>query len=248
MSIIRPLCLLLTLVGALAAAAQEPQADPKARALLREAYERRYRWDAAFPGFAGKILVAHSGMERSGTIHVTAEGNVELALTDADATRTGIRSATKWAQEAVRTWITPLQPSSFARGDGKHPVTFGKLDYHPAGRSILLHDERHTSYRVRDGQLWQIEREESARGENPGQVLLEFLDFARTEEGLMLPRTITITRFEGGGGRLRQSTTLADTYQRLGNYYVPYMRREVVATDGGTETHWLRLTDLKFLQ
>jgi hypothetical protein len=238
------MCLLLTLVGALAATAQEPQADPKARALLREAYERRYRWDAAFPGFAGKILMAHSGMERSGTIRVTANGQVEVTLGGVGATETGAGGAEKWAREALRTLVTPLQATSFEQGDGRHPVTFGRPDNHPAGRSILLHDASHTAYRVRDGQIWRIEREEGLPGEKPERVTLEFLDFARTEDGLLLPRSLTIARFEGDG-RLHQATTVADTYQRLGSYYVPYLRREVVATDGGTETHWLRLTDLK---
>lgn len=237
MNMLRTFVLLLTLVSALACAAQSPQADPKARALLRDAHERRYRWNAAFPGFAGRITVAYQGMERGGTARVTAAGAADVTLPDA--------RAEKWARETLQTLVFPLRHTAFEAGDGKYPVTFGPADLHSAGRAVRLHDECKTVYRVREGQIWRIEREEGPVGEARDRVTLDFLDFARTEEGLFVPRTFAIAHCEAGTGRLQRTETVADTYQRLGAYYLPFTRREAVAEDGGTETRWLRLTELK---
>lgn len=236
-SMLRTFCLLLILVSAITCSAQEPQADPKARALLREAYERRYRWDAAFPGFAGKISVAYQGMERAGTARVTAASAPEVTLPDT-------RAAT-WARDALRALALPLRHAPFEEGDGKYPVTFGPADTHPSGRALRLHDENNTLYRIRDGQVWRIEREEGPAGDARDRVTLDFLDFARTEEGLLLPRSFTIAHREAGTSRLQRTETISDTYQRVGDYYLPYTRREVVAEDGGAEVRWLRLTELK---
>ncbi|PZV10184.1 MAG: hypothetical protein DCF32_00575 [Leptolyngbya sp.] len=50
-----------------------------ARDLFRAAYENRYTWDAAFPGYTADVTFTHNGQTHSGQVKVSADLKLEVS-------------------------------------------------------------------------------------------------------------------------------------------------------------------------
>ena len=59
------------------------QDDPKARALLRQAFEHTARWQPDFQGFTADLRINVNGKEVSGTVTVKGPREVTVAIPDA---------------------------------------------------------------------------------------------------------------------------------------------------------------------
>jgi hypothetical protein len=216
--------------------AQDQQADPKARDLMREVYEKRQTWGPDFPGFEAKLTVLFKGQEHRGMIRVSKDYNVEVHLAD-DA-------ASRWATEAMASIAGHRRATRFEEADGHYPLTFGPADNHPSGRLVRLNDGMNSTYRVRDGQILQVNR-------NAGPKLRFTIDIVEnllTDEGKYLPRVYTVAYFTSGSGELQRADTFWDSYRKIGKYYLPDSRRQVTAEDGSTQGMLLKLDDVKLLQ
>jgi Protein of unknown function (DUF3386). len=58
------------------------QDDPKARAILRQAFEKTARWQPDFKGFTADLTVNVNGREAKGTVTVKGPGEVTVTLSD----------------------------------------------------------------------------------------------------------------------------------------------------------------------
>ena len=67
--------------------------DPKARELLRQAFEKTARWQKDFKGFTADLTVNVNGKETSGSVMVKSPREVSVQLGEADVQ--------KWAQEQL---------------------------------------------------------------------------------------------------------------------------------------------------
>lgn len=212
--------------------AQERRADPKAVALLRQVYEKRVTWGPDFPGFTAKLTVDHQGEEHQGTVKVGKDRQVELHLPNAEAAR--------WAEEALRS-IVAHRSARFAEGDGRYPLTLGPEDRHPAGRLVHLNDALDSTYRIREGQIRQINRSAGPKQ----RFTIDILETTRTEEGKFLSRVYTVSFFDAASGQLLRADTFWDGYRKVGPYHLPEFRRQVTAGDGRTAWKMLRLDDIQ---
>src|SRR5262249_57645529 len=102
-----------------------------------------------FPGFRGDLEYNHEGKVIKGTVEVSAAGRVKVDLPDA--------AAREWAQRQLKSVIDHRIDNS---ADLDTPCAF--LDdnaQHPLGRAIqVLNDELHSSYRIRDRQIIEVNR------------------------------------------------------------------------------------------
>jgi hypothetical protein len=237
---LRPRLLTLILLGACAAAvtahAQDRQADPRAVAVMREVYQKRYTWSDDFPGFGADLVTQVGGKEAKGSARVGKDYNVTVDLPDAEAA--------KWAEDALASMVAHRRAVKFDTADGGYPLAFGPDDHHPAGRLIRLNDKMNSTYRVRDGQIMQVNR---AAGPKT-RFTIDIAESLTTEDGRYLPRVFTVAYFDSASGAIKQSQLFRDGYRKVAEYYLPELRLEITAQDGGTEIRSLRLENVKLLR
>jgi hypothetical protein len=220
-----------------AALAQTPQPDPKAVALMREVHRNRYGWDESFPGFEGRLTVSYGGEEHKGLARVGKDLGVEVRGVSNEA-------AAKWARESLASIVAHRRTAPFERGDGRYPLTLGPSDEHASGRLIRLNDPMNSTYRVRDGQIMQINR---AAGPNR-RFTIDIVENQRTDGEKVLPRVFTVAYFLSASGELERSETYWEGYRKVGAYYLPEFRRQITAEDSGTNQMSLKLSELKLLE
>lgn len=208
------------------------KADPEAVALLRSAYEKRYAWDSHFPGFEGKLLVQYLGTEYHGTARVTGKYDAAVSLEDA--------KAADWAKDELLSIILHRRYVPFDSSDGRYPLTLGPADHHPSGRLIRLNDGMNSTYRVRDGQIMQVNRSAGPQM----RFTIDIVENIHTDDGRFLPRVFSVSYFKNDGS-LVSAETYRDGYRKVGGYYLPEYRRQIVAKNGATDSTLLQIEDLR---
>lgn len=222
-------------LGAAAGRAEDRKADPRAMELMRSVYEKREGWGPDFPGFRANATVVFNGKESHGKVRVARDYNVSLELGD--------KAAADWAMEALGSVVLHRKAVRFEEADGKYPLTLGELDSHPSGRLVQLNDGMNSTYRVRDGQILQVNRSAGPKM----RFSIDIVENIKTESGKYLPRVFTVSYFRTPGGELERTDTYWDGYKKVGKYYLPEFRREVTAEDGKTQAMQLKLDDLSLL-
>jgi autotransporter translocation and assembly factor TamB len=118
------------------------QDDPKARATLRQAFEKTARWQPDFKGFAADLSINVNGKEAKGTVTVKGPRDVIVTLSDPELQ--------KWAEGQIGMIAVHRGPRSFEESDGKHSLTLGDDTDHPLGPRLMIHgDGMHSFYRVK---------------------------------------------------------------------------------------------------
>ena len=105
------------------------QDDPKARELLKAAFEKTARWQADFKGFQADLRVNVNGKETKGTVIVKGPRDVTVTIDD-EALQT-------WAQGQIGMIATHRGPRNFQESDGKHSLTLGGEEGHPLGQRLI---------------------------------------------------------------------------------------------------------------
>jgi hypothetical protein len=205
-----------------AASAQPAKADPEATRLLREARAARVSW-AGFPGFSADLEYNHNGKVVRGRVEVSAEGKVKVDLPDGEAR--------KWANGQLRSLVAHRMDNS---ADLNTPCAF--LDdnpHHPLGRAIrVLNDELHSSYRIRDRQIIEVNRKMK-----DSRFTITVLHNYVTPEKKYLPASYVVNTWTAGHGKgqgesLTSSTSFHQTWQRVSKFDLP--TTVLVVTAAGT--------------
>jgi hypothetical protein len=131
--------------------------DPAARALVKEAHSRMYKWPAGFLGYRARIMLNDEGRVWTGTVSLVPRKDTTVELPGAEPV------LQEWVRERLWTQGMHLAYAPFEEGDGKYILSFGTDDDppvpHPRGRKVLLTGGRIESwYRIRDGRYTQIGR------------------------------------------------------------------------------------------
>ncbi|MBI4400037.1 MAG: DUF3386 family protein, partial [Nitrospirae bacterium] len=125
--------------------------DPKARALLRQAFEKTARWQPDFKGFTADLRVNGNGKEVQGSLTVKGPKEVTLNLPDPELQ--------KWAENQIAMIAVHRGPRSFEESDGKFALTLGDDLDHPLGPKLFIHgDGMHSFYRIKGDRITQINR------------------------------------------------------------------------------------------
>lgn len=184
--------------------------------LLHAVHQMRETWDERFPGFFAQIRVEQDGRSAEGTVRVSASGEVEVKLSDSQ-----LQAA---AESLVRSIVAHRRPVA-----PNYTPTFAPADPHPQGRAILLNDQNESLYRIANGQIRQVNR---TMGDS--RFTIDILRNTLVEGGRYLPAAFTVTYREGKTGKLQRVQSVADRYERVGQYYLPAERRVVTASQEGT--------------
>ena len=191
----------------------EPAAAGSAAELLNRAREGRAIW-SDFPGFEADLALYAEGREHQGRIVVAADGGVTLQglnLKDDKPIVTALRS---------------LVGHRLGGGESDDRVSFAdEQTDHPLGRLIKLdYDSAMASaYRIKDDVIHEVNRQMDG-----GRFTISVFEVHRNAEGKYLPGYYTVS-FWNKDGSLRSSTTVRETWTRVGKYDLPATHASVAA-------------------
>jgi hypothetical protein len=210
--------------------AKEPaaKADPEATQLLADARAARANWEH-FPGFSADLEVFFDGKVVKGHAVVNAKGKVEVDLANAGAEAWAKRMLASIAGHRMDSGTEAPTPCAFLAEDTGHPL----------GRAIrVVNDEYHSSYRVRDRQITEVNRHMK-----DVRFTIIVLENRRNEEKQFLPACFTVETWDLKTDALRGSETQHQTWHRVGKFDLPATTTVVTATAGKLEARSLKLTN-----
>jgi len=215
--------------------AVDVQDDPKARAMLRQAFENTAKWQTDFKGFSADISVNINGKSVQGTAVVKGPREVTVSLPDADLQ--------KWAEGQIGMIAGHRISRKFEEADGKYALTLEDDAGHPLGPKLLIHgDEMGSSYRIAGGRITQINRKMKHFA-----FTINVEDSAVTKEGKFLTTRYTVYYFSPQDGKLANVESFTDTHTRVGNSDLPSTRRIISYENGETVVRILEFKNHKML-
>ncbi len=220
-------------------AAQQPteqtmKAAPAAYALLKSAHAARETFPQNFAGFTAELTFNDNGRVSKGTVAYADAKGAEMKVEGLS------EEATEWLQNQLNSLLAHRRNGDFAKGDGRHSITFGDDDKSPLGRLVQLNDSMKSSYRVRDNKTVEVTR--TMMGE---RFTITVLDTTPTEGGKFLPRNFVVTYFDAKTGALKRTDMFSDVYARNGKIWMPVSRRIVKAENGQLTTRIIEISNPK---
>ena len=213
----------------LAEGAGKLKEDPAATKLLADARAARANWDH-FPGFTADVEVNVEGKLSRGKVTVSKDGKVDLEMPG---------EAKDWARRMLASIVghrlddgTALTtPCAFADAVADHPL----------GRAIrVLNDEYHSSYRIRDRQVIEVNRH---MGDY--RFTITVLENRVNEDKQYLPGCFIVNIWDAKTEALKSSAAVRQTWQRVGKFDLPATLTIVTATAGKQEARGFTLSNFK---
>jgi hypothetical protein len=211
--------------------------DPRARAMLREAFEKTARWQADFKGFTADLTVNVGGKESRGTVTIKSPKEVTVGLPDSEQQ--------KWAEGQIGMIAVHRGPRSFEESDGKYTLTMEE-DGHPFGTKLVIHGS-HSFYRIKDRRITQINRKMAHPGMTPFAFTINVEESALTQDQKHLTTKYTVYYYSPTDGKLTNVESFTDTHIRVGSSDLPATRRIIAYENGEVVVKTLTFTNHKML-
>ncbi|HBH80239.1 MAG TPA: hypothetical protein DDY39_10470 [Nitrospira sp.] len=211
--------------------------DPRARDLLRRAFEATARWPKDFQGFTADLTVNVNGNETSGSVLVKSPREVSVQLSDGDIQ--------KWAQEQLGMIAVHRGPRSFDESDGKYTLTMEE-DGHPLGVKLTILGSN-SYYRLKDNRITQINRKMAHPGMNPFAFTINVEESAVTKDQKNLTTKYTVYYYSPTDGTLSNVESFTDTHIRIGACDLPATRRIITYESKQVVVKYLNFTNHSLL-
>ena len=211
--------------------------DPRARDLLRRAFEATARWPKDFQGFTADLTVNVNGNETSGSVLVKSPREVSVQLSDGDIQ--------KWAQEQLGMIAVHRGPRGFDESDGKYTLTMEE-DGHPLGVKLTIHGSN-SYYRLKDNRITQINRKMAHPGMNPFAFTINVEESAVTKDQKNLTTKYTVYYYSPTDGTLTNVESFTDTHLRIGACDLPATRRIITYEGKQVVVKYLNFTNHSLL-
>jgi hypothetical protein len=209
--------------------------DPRARAMLREAFEHTARWQPDFKGFTADLAVNIGGKESRGSVTVKSPKEVDVSLSDAEQQ--------KWAEGQIGMIAVHRAPRTFEEADGKYALTLGDDSQHPLGPSVIINgDGMHSYYRIKGGRITQINRRMPHMG-----FTINVEESATTPDHKLITTRYTVYYFSPQDGKLTNVESFTDAHTRVGQSELPGTRRIIAYENGQVVVKTLTFTNHKML-
>ncbi len=211
------------------------QNDPKAKDLLRGAFENTARWQADFQGFQADLRINVNGSETKGTVTVKGPRDVSVQIQNEELQ--------KWAQNQIAMIAVHRGPRSFEESDGKYALTLGNDQSHPLGQRINIHgDGMESWYRIKDNQITQINRKMPHMA-----FTINVEESALTQDNKSLTTRYTVYYFSPKDGTLQNVDSFTDTHTRISSSDLPATRRIISYENGAVVARTLVFENHKML-
>lgn len=208
------------------------QEDPKARELLRRAFDKTSRWPDGFGGFEADLSINVNGEVTTGKVTVKSSKEVEVSLPNEELQ--------KWAQGQISMIATHRGPRNFDESDGKYNLSFAGEENHPQGPRISLGDSMGSTYRIKDDRITQINRKMPYVA-----FTINVEDSALTQDDKYLTTRYTVYYFSPKDGSLANVESFSDSHIRVGNADLPGTRRIISYEKGEMVTRTITFENHK---
>jgi len=194
--------------------------DPKARTMLRQAFEKTARWQPDFKGFTADLTVNVNGKEGKGSVSVKGPKEVAVTLPDPEMQ--------KWAEGQIGMMAVHRGPRSFDESDGKYSLTLGDDTDNPLGLRLTINgDGMHSFYRVKGDRITQINRKMPHMA-----FTINVEDSAVTQDGKLLTTRYTVYYYSPQDGKLTNVESFTDSHARVASSDLPATRRIISYENG----------------
>jgi hypothetical protein len=197
-------------------------ATTEATALFRAAYENRYTWDQAFPGYRADVTYRCAGKEFHGQAIVSPDPRMGFK-----GEVTGIDDEEVMKAVTGQLWEIAVHRvrRPFEQTHKGNVFSYGKTD--ESGAIEILMEGKVDHYKVRNNEIVLVHR--TIHG---NIVTINTFSFHDTGEGCLShtydSRYQSVETGEAVGG-LQEFT---DTYEKVGNYHI--LNQRTIATGGET--------------
>ncbi len=204
------------------AAQPRPAEDPAATKLLADARAARANW-VNFPGFSADLEVNFDGKVSKGTVTVEPKGKVTVNMTDP--------AAAAWAKRMLGSIVGHRLDDG---SDLRTPCAFvDDVPDHPLGRAIhVLNDEFHSSYRIRDRQVIEVNRVMK-----DARFTITVLENRLNAEKQFLPVSYVVNYWDLKTGALQRAEAHHETWQRVGDIDLPLASLVLTSYPAGAREH-----------
>lgn len=206
-----------------------------ARDLFQAAYENRYTWDEAFPGYTADVELKQGEEVYTGKIRINPDLSVEVSEIDDPEVQESLYTQ-------LRDVVTHRKRTPFDKAHGANRFSLGETDKSGAVEILVEGDAMGSNYRVRDNQISLVSRV-------MGRMAFTIHHKASldTGSGYVSSNYTAVFRNPQTQEVLRQME-FEDTYEPVGDHYV--MTRQVVHThaQGQTTTTEITFSNIALLQ
>ena len=206
--------------------------DPRARELLRRAFNKTSRWPDRFGGFEADLSINVNGNVTKGKVTVKSSKEVEVSFPNEDLK--------KWAQGQISMIATHRGPRNFDESDGKYSLSFAGEENHPQGPRIRIGDSMGSTYRIKDDRITQINRKMPYVA-----FTINVEDSAFTQDDKYLTTRYTVYYFSPKDGSLSNVESFSDTHVRISDADLPATRRIISYENGEMITRTINFTNHK---
>jgi hypothetical protein len=216
--------------------------DPAARALVKNAHERMYKWPAGFGGYRAEVTLNDEGFIAKGVVRLIPRKDAVVELSGADPV------LQEWVRERLWTQGMHLAHSPFEEGDGRYVLSFDSADDqarpHPRGRRVFLTGGRLESwYRVKDEQYTQIGRISPMTERRVNTI--ERYDLA--PDGRQYSSHYVMTYFTLDGQAVIGMESYVNEYRDVNGIWLPRQRRISYGDQGLVRTRTIELSNHEVL-
>jgi hypothetical protein len=213
--------------------AGKPAENLAATKLLADARAARANWEN-FPGFSADLEVNFDGKAAHGTMTVDPKGKVTVQVAES--------AESAWAKRMLGSIV------GHRLSDGtedKTPCAFAdEVTDHPLGRAVrVLNDEFHSSYRIRDRQVIEVNRVMK-----DARFTITVIENRLNEEKQYLPATYVVNYWDTKSGALQRAEGHHQTWQRIGRFDLPLTAMVITSLPGKQETKELKLSNIHLSQ
>jgi hypothetical protein len=206
-----------------------------AQDLFRSAYENRYTWDSAFPGYTADVTYTHNGQTVTGQVQVTAETKAEVHnVADEDAQKAIHGQLWEIAIHRVR--------RSFEETHGKNTFTYGETDGTGAVELLMGGKAEGDRYKVRDNEVCLVHRHIHGV-----VVTINTFSSHNTGEGYLSHRYDSVYHDPQTGEQKGGKSLFTDEYEKVGSYWVLNRRAIETETEKGLDHQEFAFTNLQLL-
>jgi Protein of unknown function (DUF3386) len=189
--------------------------DARARTLMEEAFNRRYRWSESFKGFSADFGLMRDGKTVKGSVKIDAtkpHGTVSVDCNDEDAK--------KLVSETLGSTVTHTRASSFEKGFGDCSFSIGGAGAGGGTRIVLEGHRFFKDFTVKDG---NIVENHGGHGEMASEVRVQQVVWL-ADIGKTIPRAYSFTIKNGDR---EQSGKNQETWVDVDGVWVPARFRMV---------------------
>lgn len=219
--------LILTLAGWILATpvrAETLATAPTASAeeVFRNAYNGRYVWDSDFPGFSATVDVTQDGATYQGEMEI--DSNLQITVVGIDD-----EDAYQSVYSGLQMLVTHRRAVPFDLLHKEHTFSFGPVQANGAVEIDQAGGATPSFYLVQDGKITQVNRLMPT-----GSVTVDLLESEVTPMGYLGTHYHAFFKTPDTGEVIAEAD-FEDTYEKVGNYYIP-SRQFIRNIEAGEDT------------